>query len=541
MSPGIITTKQSPQVAVIRAPITGSPPQITQYGTTYTKQTMGTTLQQFMGFWTLMDTIQQHGYLRASLSTIGRSAIGAWWSLQRHEEYGRNAPDLQRRRLLRFYMMDNRDWTNIKDFQSFAYKLKIGLEYFRYFGQAAYHILRDAEGNPLGLDFLPGLVVPNVDKLGNFDRNVAFIQYLSSNPLDKVEFSDPHDIVYITDPDWRGSPLGGTDFESLSTFTLPIDIYLQTAAREYMRNRDAPEVVYVLSPDTSDESFETFVNWATVKHSGSGNTGKSMVAVQGDFDVKELRPYPSALPYQESRSQSREEELAVAGVNGAKLGLSADLASANLREMRREFHESSMVPLFKPFELAFYEQIHLREFGIRGWELKFHNPDFLTAVEKATVHMRYRQQGVLNANEIRADLGKEPREDDGGDDYTVPKGTGDSNESDGSNNQGSPPEGNPIEPDSPSQTGEPTLDDQDPPRGDQHDETPRDSLLKEIRTWKAMVTNRMKRGKSLRKFDSDVIPDDINELVQHELEHAKEIEDVAKIFNDVISVIEEVY
>ena len=60
-------------------------------------------------------------------------------------------------------MSQNRQWDNIKDYQSIAYKLMIGAMYLRYFGQSAYYIVRDGSGKATVLDFLPGLVDPNVD------------------------------------------------------------------------------------------------------------------------------------------------------------------------------------------------------------------------------------------------------------------------------------------------------------------------------------------------------------------------------------------
>ena len=59
--------------------------------------------QKFLLFWTMMDTIKVHGYSRAAMSAIGRSTIGAWWKLSKHEEWGSSGTERQRRRLYRFY------------------------------------------------------------------------------------------------------------------------------------------------------------------------------------------------------------------------------------------------------------------------------------------------------------------------------------------------------------------------------------------------------------------------------------------------------
>ena len=450
------------------------------------KSNQSRSAKKFALFWDLMDTIDIHGYLRASMGVIGRSTVGAWWSLIEVEDA--DPPrQLHRKKLLDFYNSKNRDWSNIRDFQSIAQKLMIGAMYLRFFGRCAYKINRDAAGRPIGLDFLSGYVAPNVDKQGYF-KSPAFIQYPTRNQLSKVEFEDPNDIVYITNPDWRGSPVGGSDIEALSDFAVPIDIYLQVAAREYLKNRDRPEAFFVLPSDISDEAFDDFVAALNARYAGPRNVGRSPIAVAGELKIEELSKLPQDLPYQQAREDTREEIMATSGVAGAKLGLSKSLSSANMREFCREFHESTMIPLFRMIEIGFYEQIHIREFGITGWMFSFNSPDFLTAVERATVHMRYRQMEILNANEIRHDLGKKPRTDPGGDDYTSPTNRA------RSANQGSPPEGREQRPDAPSQTGEPTTDDQDPPRGDQHDDTTQ-RLLQAVGAWRSFARGRVKRGR----------------------------------------------
>ena len=544
-------------------------------------------LHKFLLFWTMMDTIKIHGYTRAAMGAIGRSTIGAWWKLAKHDDFGEAAKELQRKRLLRFYSSESREWDNIKDFQSLAYKLVIGAQYLRFFGQAAYHIVRNEMGQPVAFDHLPGLVVPNVDQFGYF-KDVAFVQYPTKDPRIRTEFSDPRDVLYIINPDWEGSPLGGSDIESLTEFALPLDIYLQTAAREYIKNTNRPELIYMLPSDISDDAFDSFVALLNTKYAGPRNAGKNPIAVQGELKVQRVDDLPSDLPYQQARDDVREETLAASGVSGSILGLSKSLSSANIRETRRQFHETTMEPLFKIIESALYEQLHTREFKSPGWIFKFNNPDFLTAVERATVHMRYIQFGVLNSNEAREELGRESRED--GDEYVEPPGLG------GKEPQGSPPEGREDEPDD----GEPNNDDQDPPRGDQHDEGRALSVLEddpvlrefedgegpyitdtfspdhpeygkwsgpeieadsfeeadeiaesfqtevigqliaEIAAWRKFAIHRVRKGMRLREFRTEYIPDNISEIVQSRLENVTDVEEVKKIFDEFFGTLEEI-
>jgi HK97 family phage portal protein len=566
--------RKSDNIAVIQRNVTEFQPTFPGDIQALLKDQSNPSFQKFLLFWTMMDTIEVHGYSRAAMSAIGRSTIGAWWKLSKHEEWGSSGTERQRRRLYRFYTHQEREWDNIKDFYSLAYKLVIGAMYLRYFGQVAYEVTRNNAGKIIGFDHLTGITVPNTDDRGYF-KVPAFVQYPTRDPRINTEFDSPRDIVYIINPDWKGSPLGGSDIEALTEYTLPLDIYLQTAAREYMKNSARPELIFMLPQDISDDAFNAFVAQMEAKYRGASNVGKNPIAVAGELGVKRVDELPQNLPYQDSRKDTREEVLAVSGTGGALLGISDSLSSANIRETRRQFHETTMEPLFKILEQGFYEQIHVREFNAEGWTFVFNNPDFLTAVERATVHMRNIENGIMNPNEAREELGRDPRE---GGDFFVEVASDPKDDEE----QGSPPEGREEEPDDPSNTGEPTDDDQDPERGDQHDEEPKqfltvlsadDPALKEwagpvieaedweeaeellatfeatiigqmiedVMAWRKFALKRFKRGRKLREFRTEHIPTEAVFIVQASLEEAHDVEEIKYIFNDLLENIKELY
>lgn len=516
-------------------------------GQVYYKDDLNPSIAKFNEFWDLMEVIKTNGYMRASMSVIGRSAVGTDWTIVKHPEYKKTSPSLHKRRLYEFYTgVNSKAWDNIRDYYNIEFNLMIGVQYLRYFGQVAYGIIRDAEtGKAVGMYHLPGLVVPNVDSNGYFKSDEpAFIQYPTNNPRDKVDFNDPLDVVFITTPAWDGNPMGGTDIESLTRFTLPLDLYLQTGAREYMKNRDKPEVIYQVAQDLSDEAFDTFRRQMEAVQRGASNLGKNPLIMQGDLKVHEMRDLPESLPYHEARDDVMEEQMAVSGVGAIKLGITKGMTRGDMREYRREFHETTMQPVFKILEVGYYEQIHVREFRIKGWSFKFDNPDFLTAVEKATVDMRYYGMNVKNPNEIRTDLGEEERTDEFGDMYADQlqmyldeQQNQDQLEPTGGE-PGSPPEGREDEPDAPGEIGEPTIDDQDPPRGDQHDDESR-AMVGEFQTWKKFAINRF--GKHGRKFNAEVIPATVAGVVQNSLDGITTVGDVEDIFNSAILAVGDVY
>ena len=192
--------------------------------------------------------------------------------------------------------------------------------------------------------------------------------------------------------------------------------------------------------------------------------------------------------------------------------------------------------MFRIIEIALFEQVHIREFDSPEWEFKFNSPDFLNAVERATVHMRYRQMRGISINEIREDNNMVKIDDERADD---PLWDGkEPEQADIPEPQGSPPEGREPEPDDPSETGEPTDDDQDPERGDQHDEEPRNQMLSELRTWKNFTLKRVKDGKSVRRFNTDYIPNEIASVIHTGI--SNDYEAVSSLFDTAIREIENI-
>jgi len=498
------------------------------------KTTLGDTRTKLLEMQDLYSLIDKHGYLRAAIALIGRSAVGAWWTLVRDKEASKPR-QLHRKNLMRFYSEPAGTWTNINDYYSMAYKIVIGAMYLKLFGQVGFHLVRNENDDAVSMDHIPAFLVPQVDERGNF-LTPAFKAYPVNGKGSPVEYSSPRDIVYIVNPDFGGSPMGASDLIALSDYTFPIDIYLQTLARSYLQNNTRPELIYQVPESISEENFIDFVEEVTARWRGPQNAGRTPIVVQGDFKVHKLGDLPDALPYAESRNNARDEEFAVTGVSGPKVGLFDGISASGMKEARREFHESVMEPLFTVIEEAFYWQINVREFGYRDWRFRFNSPDFLTELERATVNMRYYQSNAITPNEMRDSRDMEPRGDEAGDMFLDQLNT-QVEEIEPEEPQGSPPEGRDDKDDEDTDP----LDDHegDPERGDDHDQRVRD-FIKEVRAWKRFALARYNLANP-RKFNPEHIDIQSAMVIQQELDNAETIEDIAYIFEQVLDVVGEHY
>lgn len=412
-------------------------------------------LHRYILFSDIMDTLKVDGFFKASIDRLANSGVGAGWSIDKHVDFFTTANDKNRKKLDSFYNYSSSEWDNVKDFYGAPSKIAAALIYLRFFGQAAFHILKDESGKPLGFEFIYGFVYPNVDKEGKF-KEPDFVQ-ISLETKDVVAEYASDEIIFIVNPDITGRPYGDMLVESLSQYALPLDIYLQSAAISYIQKSRMPPAIWEVPEGIGDDEFDELADYIEDQYEGPDNIGKVPLVVSGEITVKRLESFPKDIPYLEARKQTREEIFTVIGTSARKLGLTEEGLE---KEDRREFFEATMIPLFRYVEDGFTKQIHNRLFSIKDWVFRFGRLDFLDSVERATVHMRYIQTGVYSPNDVRSELGHGPRDDDMGDVYVDPRARN------SQENQGSPPEGREDRPDKPSDTGEPTIDDQDPPRGD---------------------------------------------------------------------------
>jgi hypothetical protein len=485
----------------------------------------------------LAETVHTHPWTFSTVDAVARSVVGSGWKIIPKEGYESLATKRGKRTVDNFLNYSRKTRGNIRDFIGFPSKLSQTVSSYRLFGQASWNIIK--EGNRcVGFDVLSGYTVPNIDEHGNF-LEPAFIHY----PWDgskEVEFGIG-DIVYFFNPGVTGRILGESPYESLIDVSLPADFYAALSYRSVLENVNAPyNGVWVVDPTVSDEDFDLFVNLLQERYTGAENFGRNPLVIRGMAEFKETESNrKDSAPYIDGRQFSREEMFGVTGVAGNKLGLSSDFNKANIRETRREFHESVLRPLFDVIEGVINDQVISGVLGVDFWEFKFNRPDITTALEQASIDMRYLQFGVFSPNEIRAQHGVAPRKD--GDEYYIPGTTTGDVTRPKSGQQGKQE----IEGEENPDTSTNPLPVERPPRDEASisnsaDNDKRALIIKEIKNWRKITLEGMDGKRPHKKFIPESIPShvalNINELLESSY---GDFDDVKKIFNAAILLYEE--
>lgn len=470
----------------------------------------------------LEDAARNLSWIRGSITQIGKNIIGPNWKLVKVREFEDEATPEAKQVLQRFYGLGvTKSYKNIKDFYTTSGKLYATAASFVLSGHSAWEMKRDGLfGTPVGFDYIPGRIEPQIEPNGDF-KTPAFKQYLSSSQFSATEWQDPNDIVFFANPDFGGYPYS-SDLEALIQYTLPSDIYAALSWLSMHKNRNAPlDGYWTIDPGVSDDVFKTVYAMLYSRYSGAHNYGKTPILAKGQLDFKTISRSEDEAPYLDGRAGARQEMSAVTGVPGGKLGVDGEDMS---RDKKRDYYESVIAPIHVCFEETMYEQVHLRSFGIRGWRPAFNNPSFVTEVEQASIDRTYWNIGKVNANELRVRDGEEPRE--GGDHYFEPANM---LETPGTQIGEDPLGENPGAPVMLPSEEDPAGQKPRPVRADEQ------SLYEELRKWRDLSIKRAKQGKKPRKFETEIIPPAIYDILSFALnENGSNPSFVKDIFDEAL-------
>lgn len=448
-------------------------------------------------YFDLKDANKAHAWVRATVSAFGRTLIGPGMAIKPHKRFIDSANDADREALWDFYTsVEGRSFDNISDFYPFIAKMYRTAGQFRLFGQAAWELRRNGFDQVVSYDVIPGFIWPNCKKDGTF-KDPPFYQALNNSTVEALELK-PDDVVMFFHPDVGHRPFA-TDFEALASYALPTDIYLSTAMLSLLENWKTPLALYTLGGGATKEAEDAFKAQLDQLYRGAANFGKAAVVARGEVNLKTITPAIDDLPFTEGHEGLKDEIEGVSGVIGSKLGRTEELSRSNLRELRKDYWETTLQPIAKMLAGQLYIQVHQRIFGVKEWVPVFRSPDFLTQVEKATVGMRGRQWGALTTNEFRSfvyDMQK-ISEDWADEDYLIPKNM---------IPRDAPAEGEePVE--------EPDTDSDEPVRGDEV----REGMVRELKQYASFYLNRLGR-ESTREFEAEYIPAELKSYIDDVLD-----------------------
>jgi HK97 family phage portal protein len=253
---------------------------------------------------------------------------------------------------------------------------------------------------------------------------------------------------------------------------------------------------------------------------GAGNKWKTGI-VGGGLRWQTITFPPTELALAELRAEDRRAICAVFGVPSALAGAWEAATYATAREQKASFYEDTIIPQLEYMAevlnwslVAHYPDLVARDARL-AWEL-----DGITALRESATDKAQRlamlyQAGLMRRNEVRAELGMRllPPQEDG---FAVEVRGADSAQEAG----GEPP----------SQANETESGGVGAPSNGARAKAEPPTQDKELARWRRFAVRRVRAGKALRPFESEIIPADVRERVETELDAAQTVEEVRAVF-----------
>jgi HK97 family phage portal protein len=226
---------------------------------------------------------------------------------------------------------------------------------------------------------------------------------------------------------------------------------------------------------------------------------------------------PTDLALSDLRAEDRRAICAAFGVPAALAGAWEATTYATAREQKASFYEDTIIPQLEYVAevlnwslLPHFPDLTARDARL-GWDL-----DSITALRESATDKARRlamlfEAGVIKRNEVRAGLGLTllPPEEDGF------AGDVEASEPSEAETESPAPQAEEAEASSNGRKARPP------------------ALRDELERWERFAINRVKAGKTLRHFDSAVIPAELRARVEEELAVARDVDDVEAIFEEV--------
>ncbi len=256
-------------------------------------------------------------------------------------------------------------------------------------------------------------------------RFVSDVTFLANGQVDKYVYNQNNNKITIA-PEFIVHPKTFNPFDDsrglppveVAKHPILLEWYMTRYAERFFQNDARPSGALVsshpLDPEIKKQNIEFWVD----AHMGVENAHK-IAHLDADTKYESFGDNNKDAEFLGLDKMSREQILAVWGVPPVIVGILESANYANSKEQMRLFYEFTVKPMLRLIEGAINTQFIPIWWPDRGLFVEFdvQGVDALQEdkVQQAQRHNIYFTIGALSPNEIRRDLGLEPR--DGGDEY----------------------------------------------------------------------------------------------------------------------------
>ncbi len=317
--------------------------------------------------------------------------------------------------------------------------------------------------------------------------------------------------------------LGGLSPLAVALSEVNADLNAARYVASFFANDARPAGLLTTDQPLHESEIERTRAWWQRLFGGVRNRWRTGI-VGGGLKWQTITYPPTDLALAELRAEDRRAICAAFGVPPGLAGAWEATTFATAREQKASFYEDTVLPQLRYLADVLNGALlpHYTDLVARGARLAF-DVDNIAALqesagEKAQRMVALFQAGLMTRNEVRLalGLGAVTEEEDGFVEDFTPQ-----------------PLASPLGPFSTSGEGE--------QRGGDavKAHSPIPSLREELKRWERFAVRRVREGRPLRRFRSEVIPPDLQAFIEDALEEAEDVTDVFALFGDVLEMLEQ--
>jgi HK97 family phage portal protein len=344
---------------------------------------------------TLYRVYKQHTWIRACVGVWARATTAAGWSITALDE--KTKDDKTQKVLTDFFNYPNPDESMNDILEGIVTDLGI-------YGNAFIEVVP-------GMDGLPKEIW-NLDATSmrvRYDDHGYIMGYVQRLGQNTVQFA-PEEVIHFRLNSRGSTQYGMSPIETL-LMAVDTDLKAQIYITKYYENFGAPKGLYKMKNATPEQVRRNRLYLAT-QVAGIENSHRNLM-LEGDVEYQQISSEMKDTASLDVRRFLREEIFAVYGIPPSKVAVieSGNIGSGTGDAQDAAFKKETVYPMQNKIGGKLTLQLIRTLFGIDTYQFTFNREDSEDALSKAKVHQIYLQGGVVDSNEVRADMGKKPKND----------------------------------------------------------------------------------------------------------------------------------
>lgn len=271
-------------------------------------------------------------------------------------------------------------------------------------GNSYWHFILNGLKQPSEIWFIPPTnIKPVRDKTST--KLVDYYEYQPGKGKSPIRI-DPFEIMHIKEPN-PISPLIGLSQTYAASMPIELIEYMEAYNERLFRKGAVPRLILRsegnINPEARKRSEESW------EQNYSGENSEGVALLEGGIRVEKISESPRDMDYREGYDQVLQQIIAIYGTTLAKLGITKDVNRANAYALELSYQRDTVMPELKDLADWVTQFVLLKYYRDNSLFCNFKSTIPEDELVKANMRVKYTTARIIDRNEAREEIGKEPK------------------------------------------------------------------------------------------------------------------------------------